>query len=443
MAKLTLTDLTSIIGAETSAIAAINANGALIEAALENTLSRDGTTPNTMSSDLDMNTNDVNNVGTLRTTALTVNGNAISTAGMDWKGAWVTTTVYAVDEGVSNNGSSYICIAAHTAGATDDEPGVGATTATYWNQFAAKGATGAAGSTTIADDEFLVVGSADATKKLAFEVDGITTATTRTWTVPDIDITFGALANTILNTASEAAFKTALNLEAGTDYNAYHALLNDIAGLTLTDGDILYSDGTNIVKLDSGTAGQVLQSNGVAAPSWVTAGGKWVTSQAEYEPGALPSYVAEGLTGRTQQIIFSLKPVTDNVDLYLTVGHSAGPTYLASTVYEYGGVGWSADNNNREYAGQAKAQIQLNHPTNSVGNAANEWVSGTVTIYDFDETEYSHITATVTSRTPADDTESAFIGGTINYATNALTAIKLAFSSGNIAEGYMTVLKLD
>jgi hypothetical protein len=36
-----------------------------------------------------------------------------------------------------------------------------------------------------ADDIFRVVGSADATKKVAFEVDGITTGTTRTLTVPD------------------------------------------------------------------------------------------------------------------------------------------------------------------------------------------------------------------------------------------------------------------
>jgi len=35
------------------------------------------------------------------------------------------------------------------------------------------------------------------------------------------------------------------------------------------NGDIFYFDGTNIVKLTSGTAGQVLQTNGVAAPTWV------------------------------------------------------------------------------------------------------------------------------------------------------------------------------
>jgi len=63
MAKLTLSDLTSLSSNETSSVNTINANSALIEAALENTLSRDGTTPNTMSADLDMNSQSILNVG--------------------------------------------------------------------------------------------------------------------------------------------------------------------------------------------------------------------------------------------------------------------------------------------------------------------------------------------------------------------------------------------
>lgn len=62
MAKLTLTDLSVFNG---SAITAINNNNAAIETALENTLSRDGTTPNSMSADLDMNSHNILNLGDL------------------------------------------------------------------------------------------------------------------------------------------------------------------------------------------------------------------------------------------------------------------------------------------------------------------------------------------------------------------------------------------
>lgn len=62
MAKLTLDSLTSLTN-EVSAIATINDNSDAIETALENTLSRDGTTPNTMGANLDMNGYKISNLG--------------------------------------------------------------------------------------------------------------------------------------------------------------------------------------------------------------------------------------------------------------------------------------------------------------------------------------------------------------------------------------------
>jgi len=59
MAKLALTPT----AAGYAYVTTMNANNDLIEAAMENTLSRDGTTPNTMSVALDMNSQLVNNIG--------------------------------------------------------------------------------------------------------------------------------------------------------------------------------------------------------------------------------------------------------------------------------------------------------------------------------------------------------------------------------------------
>lgn len=61
MAKLTLSDLASLQN-ETSAIATLNDNNDALETALENTLSRDGTSPNTMGDNLDMNSNRILNL---------------------------------------------------------------------------------------------------------------------------------------------------------------------------------------------------------------------------------------------------------------------------------------------------------------------------------------------------------------------------------------------
>jgi len=61
MAKLTLNDTTTQ-DTYASLVTSINTNNAAIEVALENTLSRDGTTPNQMDADLDMNSNNIINL---------------------------------------------------------------------------------------------------------------------------------------------------------------------------------------------------------------------------------------------------------------------------------------------------------------------------------------------------------------------------------------------
>lgn len=61
MAKLTLNDVSNMSN-ELSYSLTINNNSAAIEDALENTLSRDGTTPNQMEADLDMNSNRILNL---------------------------------------------------------------------------------------------------------------------------------------------------------------------------------------------------------------------------------------------------------------------------------------------------------------------------------------------------------------------------------------------
>lgn len=60
MAKLTLTDFASLTGG--SAVTTLNNNNAATETAMENTLSRDGTSPNAMNSNLDMNSFRIQNL---------------------------------------------------------------------------------------------------------------------------------------------------------------------------------------------------------------------------------------------------------------------------------------------------------------------------------------------------------------------------------------------
>jgi hypothetical protein len=67
--------------------------------------------------------------------------------------------------------------------------------------------------------------------------------------------------------------QTAIN-ELDTEKQTLDAALTDISNIMSAEGDFLYFDGTNWVKLGIGTAGQVLTTNGGAtAPEWAAAGG--------------------------------------------------------------------------------------------------------------------------------------------------------------------------
>jgi polygalacturonase len=70
MAKLTL----NTIGSRYGSIDALNDNFDAIEQALENTFSLDGTSPNALEADLDMNSNDILNAGEVSTETLRING---------------------------------------------------------------------------------------------------------------------------------------------------------------------------------------------------------------------------------------------------------------------------------------------------------------------------------------------------------------------------------
>jgi hypothetical protein len=118
----------------------LNTNFTAIRDAFDNTLSLDGSTPNAMQADLDLNGNQLLNVGNIDADNLTLNGQTITDISSvpEWRSTWVTSRSYAKNDLVKEAGDVYICLISHTSGtfATD-------LTMLRWELFVQRGAAGA------------------------------------------------------------------------------------------------------------------------------------------------------------------------------------------------------------------------------------------------------------------------------------------------------------
>lgn len=116
--------------------ATLNANFVKIENAIDNTLSRDGTTPNTMSADLDMNGHSI------------INATATGSTSVNFThlGDWSNSTSYTqnnivfvtVATDASNGGASYVAKEDHTSGTFSTDLAAG-----KWQLLASRGVSGA------------------------------------------------------------------------------------------------------------------------------------------------------------------------------------------------------------------------------------------------------------------------------------------------------------
>jgi hypothetical protein len=253
MAKApTLTTISSGYASTTT----LNDNFEAVSDAFENTLSLDGSTPNAMEADLDMGNNDLLNASSVYTDNMYIGGTKVTSTSSvpSWQGAWVTATAYSIDDMVSNSGSSYICIEAHTSGtfATD-------LAATKWAVLASKGTAGAG------------TGDMLAANNLS-DVADITTANQN------------------------------LGLEKGVDVQAYSDVLLDIAGLTQGTDKIPYFDSaTTAALLDFVDEDTMTSDSATAIPSQQSVKAyvdTEITSAVSGIAGVVPGILAHGHTTR-------------------------------------------------------------------------------------------------------------------------------------------------
>lgn len=168
----------------------------------------------------------------------------------------------------------------------------------------------------LSDSTFRVVDNADATKKLAFEVSGITTGTTRTLTVPNYSETIATLGGTETLAAKTLTTPT---ISATGWANANHAHTAANSGGTL-DAAAIGSGTIATARLGSGTAN---------SSSFLRGDQTWATVTAA--PAGSDTYVQynnSGALGAIAQLAFN-KSTTDPI---LTVGVTATSGFPGVTI---------------------------------------------------------------------------------------------------------------
>lgn len=264
MAKLVLNNIEAGFASNT----ALNANFDLIETAIENTLSRDGTSPNDMFANLDMNG------------YLIINqGNPIAISGFTWEGPWVTGQGYSIGDIVENNGTAYIAVVAHTSDVlfADD------LTAGYWQVLATASLPSQVGAATkfLQSDGATASWQAPDATEVSFTQTGTGAAATTVNTKLLERVTpedFGALGNGV--TDDVAAIQAAIDSLITTGGIVYFGPKTYMVGSTITLPSKVFLQGSGSgatrIKLVNSSNVSVIATTGF---STLTGQNKWLLSE--------------------------------------------------------------------------------------------------------------------------------------------------------------------
>lgn len=314
MSKLVLQDVANLQN-ESTVVTALASNNNVTEIALENTLSRDGTSPNQMLSNLDMNNYRVLNLPNA------INDQEPTTYGQ------FTDAITAIGSGAVID-APYV-----TLGNNPNLLSERVLTAGTYTSLTDSGPNGTI-KVDVSDPELVALANTNSAADQVPYFTGIGTATTST---------LSSYGRTLIDDADAATARATLGSVIGTNVEAWDADLDAVAGLATTGLISRTGAGTASTRTITGTANEITSTNGdgvagnptVSLPSALTFTGKTVTGGTYNSPalvtpalGTPASGVATNLTGTAAGL--TAGNVTTNANLTGPITSVGNATSIAS-----------------------------------------------------------------------------------------------------------------